>query len=179
MLFRSSQSGGSNNATTATTKPTTTAVKPTTTTAKPTETKPEVVNKKVTTSYDMTASAYAKEQSKAVPKYNNQTFDENAYQKKITSTVNDEQYMRIDVYHNVNESAFAKKLDELLQNKNNSVLKGKASAIIAAAKKEKIDPVYLVSQTINESAYGTSALSKKAITKVITGDSVKIGRAHV
>lgn len=168
-----SQSGGSNNATTATTKPTTTAVKPTTTTAKPTETKPEVVNKKVTTSYDMTASAYAKEQSKAVPKYNNQTFDENAYQKKITSTVNDEQYMRIDVYHNVNESAFAKKLDELLQNKNNSVLKGKASAIIAAAKKEKIDPVYLVSQTINESAYGTSALSKKAITKVITGDSVK------
>ena len=58
----------------------------------------------------MTASAYAKEQSKAVPKYNNQTFDENAYQKKITSTVNDEQYMKIDVYHNVNESAFAKKL---------------------------------------------------------------------
>lgn len=53
------------------------------------------------------------------------------------------------------------------------MLKGKASAIIAAAKKEKIDPVYLVSQTINESAYGTSALSKKAITKVITGDSVK------
>ena len=111
-----SQSGGSNNATTATTKPTTTAVKPTTTTAKPTETKPEVVNKKVTTSYDMTASAYAKEQSKAVPKYNNQTFDENAYQKKITSTVNDEQYMRIDVYHNVNESAFAKKLDETICN---------------------------------------------------------------
>lgn len=172
-MSAASQSGGSNNATTATTKPTTTAVKPTTTTAKPTETKPEVVNKKVTTSYDMTASAYAKEQSKAVPKYNNQTFDENAYQKKITSTVNDEQYMKIDVYHNVNESAFAKKLDELLQNKNNSVLKGKASAIIAAAKKEKIDPVYLVSQTINESAYGTSALSKKAITKVITGDSVK------
>ena len=33
--------------------------------------------------------------------------------------------------------------------------------------------MYLVSQTINESAYGTSALSKKVITKVITGDSVK------
>ena len=30
-------------------------------------------------------------------------------------------------------------LFSLLQNKNNSVLKGKASAIIAAAKKEKID----------------------------------------
>ena len=37
--------------------------------------------------------------------------------RKNSSTVNDEQYMKIDVYHNVNESAFAKKLDELLQNK--------------------------------------------------------------
>lgn len=81
-----SQSGGSNNATTATTKPTTTAVKPTTTTAKPTETKPEVVNKKVTTSYDMTASAYAKEQSKAVPKYNNQTFDESISEKNYINS---------------------------------------------------------------------------------------------
>lgn len=178
-MSASNQSGSSNSTTTATkptttaAKPTTTTAKPTETTAKPTETKPEVVNKKVTTAYDMTASAYAKEQSKAVPKYGNQTFDDAAYQKKITSTVNDEQYLRIDTYHNVNETAFAKKLDEMLQNKTNSVLKGKASAIITAAKKEKIDPVYLLSQTINESAYGTSTLSKKTITKVISGDSVK------
>ncbi len=172
-MSAASQSGSSNNATTTATKPATTTAKPTTTTAKPVETKPEVVNRKATTAYDMTASAYAKEQSKAVPKYGSQTYDENAYQKKITSQANDEQYMRLDTYHNVNESVFAKKLDNLLQNKNNSALKGKASAIIAAAKKEKIDPVYLVSQTINESAYGTSALSKKTITKVITGESIK------
>lgn len=44
---------------------------------------------------------------------------------------------------------------------------------VVATGENLIDPVYLVSQTINESAYGTSALSKKAITKVITGDSVK------
>ena len=60
------------------------------------------------------------------------------------------------------------------KNKNNSVLKGKSKCkSLQLLKKEKIDPVYLVSQTINESAYGTSALSKKVITKVITGDSVK------
>lgn len=154
---------------------TTTASKPATTTAsKPTTpTKPQVTRKNVTTAYDMSTSAYAKEQSKAAPKYNNQNYDQAAYQKKITSTANEEQYLQINSYHNVNESLFAQKLEDMLKNKANSVLKGKAGVIIAAAKKEKVDPVYLLAQTLNESAYGTSDLSKKTITEVITGDGLK------
>lgn len=179
-MSAATQSGNSGSTTTTASKPaTTTASKPTTTTTetKPTTPtkpeKPEVTRKNVTTSYDMTASDYAKEQSKAVPKYNNQVYDQAAYQKKIMSEVNEEQYLQIDTYHNVNESLYAQKMEEMLKNKANSVLKGKANVIIKAAKKEKIDPVYLLSQTLNESAYGTSDLSKKTITEVITGDSLK------
>ena len=179
-MSAATQSGNSGSSTTTASKPaTTTASKPTTTTTetKPTTPtkpeKPEVTRKNVTTSYDMTASNYAKEQSKAVPKYDHQTYDQAAYQKKIMSEVNEEQYLQIDTYHNVNESLYAQKMEEMLKNKANSVLKGKANVIITAAKKEKIDPVYLLSQTLNESAYGTSDLSKKTITEVITGDSLK------
>ena len=57
----------------------------------------------------MTVSDYAKEQSKAFPKYNNQVYDQAAYQKKIMSEVNEEQYLQIDTYHNVNESLYATK----------------------------------------------------------------------
>lgn len=177
-MSAATQSGNSGSTTTTASKPaTTTASKPTTTTTTETRpttpTKPEVTKKNVTTSYDMTASDYAKEQSKAVPKYDHQTYDQAAYQKKIMSEVNEEQYLQIDTYHNVNESLYAQKMEEMLKNKANSVLKGKANVIITAAKKEKIDPVYLLSQTLNESAYGTSDLSKKTITEVITGDSLK------
>lgn len=179
-MSAATQSGNSGSTTTTASKPaTTTASKPTTTTTetKPTTPtkpeKPEVTRKNVTTSYDMTVSDYAKEQSKAVPKYNNQVYDQAAYQKKIMSEVNEEQYLQIDTYHNVNESLYAQKMEEMLKNKTNSVLKGKANIIIKAAKKEKIDPVYLLSQTLNESAYGTSDLSKKTIIEVITGDSLK------
>ena len=85
----------------------------------------------------MTASNYAKEQSKAVPKYDHQTYDQAAYQKKIMSEVNEEQYLQIDTYHNVNESLYAQKMEEMLKNKANSVLKGKANVIITAAKKKR------------------------------------------
>lgn len=162
-----SNSGNSGSSTTS--KPeTTTATKPETTPTKPTVTK-----KNVQTKYDMTASAYAKEQNKAVPKYNGKAFSTQDYQKKINSDVNEEQYLRLDTYHEVNETLFSEKMEELLKSKDNSVLKGKAAAIIKAAKSEKLDPVYLLSQTLNESAYGTSDLSKKTITEVITGDSLK------
>lgn len=85
------------------------------------------------------------------------------------------QFLRVDRYRKVNEKKFKQYYQYLIEDycremdlsvKKSSLYK-KADVFLKAAKKYNLDPVYLVSQTFLESAYGTSELaSGKRIKKV-------------
>lgn len=78
------------------------------------------------------------------------------------------QYLRLDQFRQVNEEKFISTFNYYIKNacENKgkspaySVLYGKGKVMLAAAKKEGIDPMYFVSQTFLESAYGTSNLAR-------------------
>ncbi len=78
------------------------------------------------------------------------------------------QYLRLDQYRDVNKEAFLSTYNYYIQNAcenkgyppTRSVLYGKGEVMLAAAKKYNIDPMYFVSQTFLESAYGTSKLAR-------------------
>ncbi len=126
------------------------------------------------TSYPYSQKKYAKVEYKRSPKV--------SYQKylKLTDTSRDTtqgfQYLRVDCYRSVNKTAFRTMYQYLIEDycreagisTKKSSLYGKADLFLKAAKKYKLDPVYLVNQTFLESAYGTSKLaSGNTIRKVV------------
>lgn len=78
------------------------------------------------------------------------------------------QFLKLDEYREVDEEKFISTFNYYIQNAcenkgkpaSYSVLYGKGKVMLAAAKKEGIDPMYFVSQTFLESAYGTSGLAR-------------------
>lgn len=85
------------------------------------------------------------------------------------------QYLRLDQYRPVNEDKFISTFNYYIKNAcenkgkpaSYSVLYGKGKVMLEAAKKEGIDPMYFVSQTFLESAYGTSTLARgNSITRI-------------
>lgn len=85
------------------------------------------------------------------------------------------QFLRLDMYRDVNKEKFISTFNYYIKNscENNghnpyySVLYGKGDVMLAAAKKEGIDPMYFVSQTFIESGYGTSKLARgNTITRI-------------
>lgn len=78
------------------------------------------------------------------------------------------QYLRLDQYRDVDEEKFLSTYNYYIQNAcenkgmspTQSVLYGKGQVMLAAAKKYNIDPMYFVSQTFLEAAYGTSRLAR-------------------
>ena len=76
-------------------------------------------------------------------------------------------YLRVDTYRPVNEEAFTKLYQSMIESycravgkaPEESVLYGKADVILKSAKKYEIDPIFLTTQTFHESAYGTSHLA--------------------
>ncbi len=78
------------------------------------------------------------------------------------------QFLRLDKYRPVNEEKFISTFNYYITNAcenkgkpaSYSVLYGKGKSMLKAAKKYGIDPMYFVSQTFLESAYGTSNLAR-------------------
>lgn len=122
-----------------------------------------------TTNYNKKTSDYIKAQT--VKSYGGKKINYNSYVPTSTDPTHGYQYLRLNTYRTVNSSKYNSLLNSKVSSK--SVLKNKGSALNSAAKSYKIDPVYFLCQTILETGYGKSTLSQgKAITKVITGDSV-------
>ena len=79
------------------------------------------------------------------------------------------QYLRLDQYREVDEKKFISTFNYFIKDscENNgysptrSVLYGKGDVMLAAAKKEGIDPMYFAAQTFIESAYGRSSFVRK------------------
>lgn len=67
------------------------------------------------------------------------------------------QFLRLDTYRPMNTTALA---GLLATRGKGGVLEGKATVINNAARRNKIDPVYFVSQCIHETAWGKSTLSQ-------------------
>lgn len=132
--------------------------------------------KEISTPAPMSASlaSYVKLQEKEYPTYAGKKITNYAYYiDPANDTTGKYQFLRIDSYHSVNASKFSSTLSTMLSGHSGSILSGKATAITSAASKYKIDPLYFLCQTIHESGYGTSTLSKgKSVTEVISGKSV-------
>lgn len=128
---------------------------------------------KITTKYPYSLKRYAKVQYKRSPKVSSKTY------LKLVSTSKDTteffKYMRVDRYRSVDKKKFRQYYQYLIEDycreagisTKKSSLYNKADVFLRAAKKYKLDPVYLVCQTFLESAYGTSKLaSGNTIKKV-------------
>ncbi|MEE3467147.1 MAG: glucosaminidase domain-containing protein [Eubacterium sp.] len=82
-------------------------------------------------------------------------------------TTKNMKFLRVDEYRPVNEKAFIDLYQSMIESyckatgrdPSVSVLYGKADVILKMAKKYKIDPIFLTTQTFHESAYGTSHLA--------------------
>lgn len=121
--------------------------------------------KRNTTRYSLSLKKYAKEEYKRSPKVSVKTY------RKLISASGDTtagfKYMRIDRYRSVNKGKFRQYYQYLIRDycrengisPNKSSLYGKANVFLKAAKRYRLDPVYLVSQTFLESAFGTSQLA--------------------
>ncbi|MBR1873971.1 MAG: glucosaminidase domain-containing protein [Eubacterium sp.] len=119
----------------------------------------------VYTDYAYTLEDYARIQYNNVPRV--------SYDKYLSlidpskDTTKNMKFLRVDTYRPVNEEAFTKLYQSMIESycrathrdPSESVLYGKAKVILKAAKKYKIDPVFLTTQTFHESAYGTSRLA--------------------
>lgn len=117
------------------------------------------------TSYPYSLKKYAKIQYKRSPKVSYKTYTRLVNTAK--DTTNSFQYLRVDRYRSVNKAQFCRYYRYLIEDycreagisTKKSCLYNKASVFLKAAKKYKLDPVYLVCQTFLESAYGTSHLA--------------------
>lgn len=93
-------------------------------------------------------------------------------------------YMRIDRYRDVNKAKFKQYYQYLIRdycrenkiNPRKSSLYNKAEVFLKAARKYRLDPVYLVSQTFLESAFGTSLLAKGNRISKVTYRNYACGR---
>ena len=129
--------------------------------------------KTVYTDYAYSLTDYAMLQYKNVPRV--------PYEKYLLlvdpskDTTKNMKFLRVDEYRPVNEKAFTNLYQSMIESyckatgraPSESVLYGKADVILRCAKKYKIDPVFLTTQTFHESAYGTSHLASGVkITRV-------------
>ena len=127
----------------------------------------------VYTNYSYTMSVYAEKEHNSVPRV--------GLNKYLTlldpdkDTTKGMKYLRIDEYRKVNKNEFIKLYQSMIENycrsakisTKKSSLYGHGADLLDAAKKYKIDPVFLATQTFHESAFGTSHLaSGSTIDKV-------------
>ena len=131
------------------------------------------VGKKVFTPYNWTLNQYAAIQKSRTGRASLAEYKRLINYKKDTSY--GFQYLRLDQFRPVDEEKFISTFNYYIKNAcensghsaSYSVLYGKGKVMLAAAKKEGIDPMYFVSQTFLESAYGKSNLARgNRITKV-------------
>lgn len=131
------------------------------------------VGKKIFTQYNWTLNNYAAIQKKRTGRTSLAEYKRLVNYKKDTSY--GFQFLRLDKFRPVNEGKFISTFNYYIKNAcenkgrgpSYSVLYGKGKVMLAAAKKEGIDPMYFVSQTFLESAYGTSSLARgNRITRV-------------
>lgn len=131
------------------------------------------VGKKIFTRYKWTLNNYAMIQKNRSGRASLAEYKRLVNYKKDTSY--GFQFLRLDKYRPVNEEKFLSTYNYYIKNAcenkgrgpSYSVLYGKGKVMLAAAKKEGIDPMYFVSQTFLESAYGTSSLARgNRITRV-------------
>lgn len=125
------------------------------------------------TTYPYSLKKYAKIEYSRVPRVSYAKY--RAYINPAKDQTAGFQYLRVDQYRSVNVKKFKQYYQYLIEDycremdisvKKSSLYK-KAGVFLKAAKKYNLDPVYLVSQTFLESAYGTSELaSGKRIKKV-------------
>lgn len=129
--------------------------------------------KTISTRYAYSRTAFAKREYTSVRRISYREYLSLVTKKDDTTA--GFKYLRVDRYRNVNEEKFKQYYQYLLKDYcrqtgipvKKSSLRGKASTFLKAAKKYNLDPIYLVSQTFLESAYGTSWLaSGNRITKV-------------
>lgn len=131
------------------------------------------VGKKIFTQYNWTLPQYAAIQKSRTGRASLAEYKRLVDYKKDTSY--GFQFLRLDTYRLVNEEKFISTFNYYIKNAcenkgyspSRSVLYGKGKVMLEAAKKEGIDPMYFVSQTFLESAYGTSSLARgNKITRV-------------
>lgn len=129
--------------------------------------------KKVFTRYNWKLSKYASIQKSRTGRASLAEYKRLVNYKKDTTY--GFQYLRLDKYRPVDEDKFISTFNYYIKNAcenkgkpaTYSVLYGKGRVMLAAAKKEGIDPMYFVSQTFLESAYGTSDLARgNRITRI-------------
>ncbi|MDO4555357.1 MAG: stalk domain-containing protein [Lachnospiraceae bacterium] len=123
----------------------------------------------VNTTYSDTLSNYAskqKAQNDSLGYYKTTTLTQYSnYIDPSKDTTDKFQFLRLDTYRPINASALATLLSS--SSAKGGVLEGKSSAIINAAKRYKLDPVYFTSQCIHETGWGKSTLAMG-----ITSDTV-------
>lgn len=129
------------------------------------------------TTYPYSLKKYAKVEYKRSPKVSYKTFI------KLVDTTQDTtskfKYLRVDRYRSVNKTKFKRYYQYLIEDycreagisTKKSSLYNKADVFLKAAKKYKLDPVYLVCQTFLESAYGTSTLARGNTIKKVAYSS--------
>lgn len=131
------------------------------------------VGKHYFTPYNWTMNTYATIQRNRVGRASLAEFKRLINYKKDTTY--GFQYLRLNEYREVDEKKFISTFNYFIKDscENNgyaptrSVLYGKGAVMLAAAKKEGIDPMYFAAQTFIESAYGRSSLARgNRITKV-------------
>ncbi|MDD7403860.1 MAG: glucosaminidase domain-containing protein [Butyribacter sp.] len=125
------------------------------------------------TAYPYSLKKYAKAEYRRSPKVSYKTY------RKLVDTKQDItqsfQYLRVDRYRSVDKKKFKQYYQYLIEDycreagisTKKSSLYNKADVFLKAAKKYKLDPVYLVCQTFLESAYGTSRLASGNTIKKI------------
>ena len=131
------------------------------------------VGKHYFTPYNWSLNTYASIQKSRVGRASLAEFKRLVNYKKDTTY--GFQYLRLDQYREVDDKKFISTFNYFIKDscENNgysptrSVLYGKGDVMLAAAKKEGIDPMYFAAQTFIESAYGRSSLARgNRITKV-------------
>lgn len=129
--------------------------------------------KKTCTRYAYSRTAFAKKEYKAVKRV-----PYKKYLRLVTpsqDTTADFKFLRVDRYRNIKPKRFREYYQYLIEDYcrekgisvNKSSLYNKSDVFLSAAKQYKLDPVYLVSQTFLESAYGTSELASGNVIKKI------------
>lgn len=131
------------------------------------------VGKHYFTPYNWSLNTYASIQKSRVGRASLAEFKRLVNYKKDTTY--GFQYLRLDQYREVDEKKFISTFNYFIKDRvkimgyspTRSVLYGKGDVMLAAAKKEGIDPMYFAAQTFIESAYGRSSLARgNRITKV-------------
>lgn len=128
---------------------------------------------KVKTKYAYSMKTFAKKEYQVAKKASYATYLKLVDPAK--DTTRNFKFLRIDRYRSVNKEKFTAYYQYLIEDycreigisPKKSCLYGKAEVFLEAAKKYQLDPVYLVSQTFLESAYGTSRLASGNVIKKI------------